>query len=50
VTCRFQGKTGHIVLDQIRTIDRERVVRPLGRLPAPILGSTLSVLQEMFSP
>jgi mRNA interferase MazF len=49
VACRFQGKTGHIVLDQIRTIDRERVVRPLGRLPAPILGSTLSVLQEMFS-
>ncbi len=49
VSCRFRGKTGYIVLDQIRTIDRERVVRLLGRLPETILDSALSVLQEMFS-
>ena len=50
VSCRFQGKTGHVVLDQVRAIDRERLVRRLGRLaPAP-LASALSVLQEMFAP
>ena len=49
VACRFKGKAGHIVLDQIRTIDRNRVVRQLGRLPEPSLASTLSILQEMFA-
>ena len=49
VSCRFKGKNGSIVLDQIRTIDRERIVRLLGRLPETILGSVLVVLQEMFS-
>jgi mRNA interferase MazF len=50
VGCRFKGKSGHIVLDQLRTIERDRVVRLLGRVPEATLGSTLSVLQEMFSP
>ena len=50
VKCRFERKAGHIVLDQIRTIDRDRVVKLLGKLPEPILGNTLPVLQEMFSP
>ena len=50
VPCRFGGKSGHIVVDQIRTVDRERLVRRLGRL-APATGDrTLSVLQEMFAP
>ena len=49
VACRFKGKAGHIVLDQIRTIDRDRVVRKLGRLPEPTLAGTLSILQEMFA-
>ncbi|MEW5818113.1 MAG: type II toxin-antitoxin system PemK/MazF family toxin, partial [Spirochaetota bacterium] len=31
VNCRFKGKVGYVVLDQIRTIDRDRIVRPLGR-------------------
>ena len=33
IACRFKGKQGHIVLDQIRTVDRDRFVRPLGRIP-----------------
>jgi mRNA interferase MazF len=49
VPCRFKGKSGHVVLDQIRTIDRSRLVRPLGRLQEPVLGNVLSVLQEMFA-
>lgn len=32
VPCRFQGKDGQVVLDQIRTIDRVRLVKKLGRL------------------
>lgn len=50
VPCRFQGRSGHVVLDQIRTVDRERLVRQLGRLAPATLGRTLGVLQEMFAP
>ena len=50
VPCRFGGKSGHIVVDQIRTVDRERLVRRLGRLAPATVGKTLSVLQEMFAP
>jgi mRNA interferase MazF len=50
VSCRFRGRAGHVVVDQIRTVDRERLVRRLGRLSPAILGQTLGVLQEMFSP
>lgn len=50
VSCRFRGRAGHVVVDQIRTVDRERLVRRLGRLSPKVLGQTLGVLQEMFSP
>lgn len=50
VACRFQGKSGHVVLDQLRAVDRERLTRRLGRLPAAALDRSLRVLQEMFAP
>lgn len=50
VPCRFRGRSGHVVIDQIRTVDRERLISRLGRLSAASLGQTLGVLQEMFSP
>lgn len=50
VSCRFQGKSGQIVLDQIRTVDKSRLVRRLGRLAPGTRGKVLSVLQEMFAP
>ena len=50
IPCRFAGKAGHVVLDQIRTVDRERLVRRLGRLSPGTLTDALSVLQEMFAP
>lgn len=50
VPCRFQERAGHVVLDQIRTVDRERLVRKLGKLAASALAESLSVLQEMFAP
>jgi mRNA interferase MazF len=50
VACRFEGKSGYIVLDQIRTVDRERLVRRLGKLSSSTLEQTLAILQEMFAP
>ncbi len=50
VPCRFEGRGGHVVLDQIRTVDRERLVRRLGRLTPRTVQKALLVLQEMFSP
>ena len=50
VPCRFEGRAGYIVLDQIRTVDRERLVRRLGKLSPSTLGNILAILQEMFTP
>ena len=50
VSCRFGGKSGHVVLDQIRTVDRERLVKRLGALSPAVLAQALSVLREMFAP
>ena len=49
VSCRFQGKSGHVVLDQIRTVDRDRLVKRLGALSPLALGQALSVLRQMFA-
>ncbi len=49
VACTFQGRAGHVVLDQVRAVDRERLVRRLGVLPPPALGQALAVLREMFA-
>ncbi len=49
LACEFQGRAGYIVLDQIRTVDRERLVRKLGRLSSLTLESALAILQEMFT-
>ncbi len=46
----FQGKQGSIVLDQIRTLDRTRLVKRLGILRGPTLTSMLRVLGAMFAP
>jgi len=50
VPCRFAGKRGEVVVDQLRTVDRERLVRHLGRLAPPTLAQVLGTLQEMFTP
>lgn len=50
VPCRFGGRMGCVVLDQIRTVDRERLVRRLGQLSPGTLGRALAVLKEMFAP
>lgn len=50
VRCRFQGVTGQIVLDQIRTVDQKRVVRKLGSLEKSTQEKVLRLLGEMFAP
>jgi len=48
VPCVFDKKAGLIVLDQIRTVDRERLLRRLGAVSEVELDSTLTLLREMF--
>ncbi|WP_420877286.1 MULTISPECIES: type II toxin-antitoxin system PemK/MazF family toxin [Sorangium] len=50
VACRSSNKSGHVVIVQLRTVDRERLVRHLGRNSPATLTRVLAVLQEMFSP
>lgn len=50
IPCRFEGKSGFVVLDQVRTVDRARVTRRLGRLSARTVESVLGALQAMFTP
>ena len=49
VACRFEKKQGHVVLDQLRTVDSERLVKRLGTLSAATLETVLDRLQEMFA-
>ncbi len=49
VACRFESKDGHVVLDQIRTVDHERLGKRLGALTAITQGKMLGVLQSMFA-
>jgi mRNA interferase MazF len=48
IPVRFGGTDGHLVLDQLRTVDRERLVKRLGALTSATLGKALAVLGEMF--
>jgi mRNA interferase MazF len=49
VACKFQGKTGQVVLDQLRTVDKLRLVKKLGVIDPEVQSQVLSVLQEMFA-
>jgi len=50
IPCRFRGRPGFVVLDQIRTVDQERLARSLGRLSPATMARVLAALQEMFAP
>lgn len=47
---RHADKDGLILLDQIRTIDKARLVKKLGTAPSSVLAAVLQVLQELFMP
>ncbi len=49
VSCQFRGVDGEIVLDQIRTVDKSRLVKRLGRVSRQTQQATLNKLQEVFA-
>ncbi len=49
VRCGFEGKDGHVVADQLRAVDRGRLVKRLGSLSETTLNELLGVLQAMFA-
>jgi mRNA interferase MazF len=49
IGCRFQRRSGFVALDQIRTVDQERLVKHLGQLGSETLTEVLQGLQEMFA-
>jgi mRNA interferase MazF len=49
VPCQLQGKNGQIVLDQIRTVDRTRLVKKLGQISQDEQRAVLDTLAEMFA-
>lgn len=49
VPCRFRRRSGFIALDQLRTVDAERLLRRLGRLAPQTVTIVLQRLQEMFA-
>lgn len=50
VSCSFEGKTGQVVFDQIRTIDKSRLVKKLGGIDKQVEEDVLTILAEMFAP
>ncbi len=47
--CRFRGKAGFVALDQIRAIDRSRLIRRLGRIGPAVQDQVIATLNEMFT-
>jgi mRNA interferase MazF len=49
VSCTFRKKKGQIVLDQIRTIDKKRLIKKLGTVDSKAQLDTISILQRLFA-
>lgn len=49
IACRFQDKDGQIVLDQIRTVDKTRLINRLGTISSDEQRAVLDILAEMFA-
>ena len=49
VPCTFQHKQGHVVLDRLRTVDKVRLVKRLGRISPSVQNIVLAALAEMFA-
>jgi len=49
VPCQLEGKNGQVILDQIRTVDKVRLVKKTGRLGRPTQKAILATLAEMFA-
>lgn len=49
VRCRFRDRSGFVAIDQLRTVDSERLIKRVGRIAPGTLTAVLTILQEMFS-
>jgi len=49
VPCTFRGKEGQVVIDQIRTVDKIRLIKRLGKIDSETQADVFSVLSELFS-
>ena len=49
IACQFQGKEGQIVIDQIRTVDKTRLLKKLGQLNVDEQKNVLDTLAELFA-
>lgn len=49
IRCRFHKRSGYVALDQLRTVDRERLIKRLGALSTETVTGALGVLQKMFA-
>jgi len=49
IPCKFKNKKGQIVLDQIRTIDKTRLIKKLGSINAETQLEVISILQRLFA-
>jgi mRNA interferase MazF len=50
IPCSFQGRNGQIILDQIRTIDKARLVKKMGVISKSAQSKILNVLHDIFAP
>ena len=50
VQCKFQNKEGQIVLDQIRAVDKKRLIKNLGSIGEEDQEEILKILEKMFAP
>ena len=48
IEVNFQKKTGWIVLDQIRTVDKRRLVKKMGAIDETAIHKTKTVIREML--
>lgn len=48
IEIKHDGKIGWIVIDQIRTIDKQRIIKNFGRLSKPKIKELKSIIKETF--
>ena len=49
ITCKFKGKNGLILLDQIRAVDKTRFIKKLGSIDSNTQVELCNALQELFA-
>jgi len=49
VVCKFEGKSGQVVLDQLRTVDKQRLIKRLGTIDQEKQKEILAIIADMFA-